>query len=491
MKRKLSTILAAVVALSLLAGCGAKTDDNSTQTPANTSTTSSTQTEQTATTTANDANENTTADTTASTDEPAGGLPAMTTENITLRYAYWGQAEKGEPEVTAAQKKQFEDKYPNITLEFVEINQDQWAEALQNLAAAGTLPDVFGVFSVSQAVMNEWALPLNEMFEQDPDTAEMYPSFTQNSLINGVRYSMPWVMFPHLVFVNKTLFEKYNEPLPSYDWTVDEYFEIAKKLSHPEEFYFGTSNPIYEDLFPAWFNGSQGKWGWDGQNYNFDQTWADALNKKYELIDANILEWESEEDKERFLGDPTAWPPGWGRVAMHIDWPWSIAHFEDVVTAQSGCEFLYYPLPKGPTGKQLVIVDNAVIAASTEHPREAWELLKWTSWGEDAMLARQQAYRDAGANVSRMPVTSNQKVWDDLINNTDREDLKALYGNLTDLVPSPWPVSPGWDAIQTWINEQDIYGKIDRREVSPADVMNELNSKANQLKDEFISNIPN
>ena len=473
MKKSLKMLLAMALSLALLVGCTSGTTTQETDTPS-------------ATTPADDTGgAGTSADDTA-----AGGLPAMTTENITLRYAYWGQHEKGETEVTQAQKKQFEDKYPNITIEFVEIDQGQWAETLQNMAATGTLPDVFGVFSVSQAVMNEWALPLDDLYALDPDTADMYPAFEQNSLVNGQRYAMPWVMFPHLVFLNKTLFERYNEPLPSYDWTVDEFFEIATRLSYPEEFYFGTSNPLYEDLFPAWYNGNQGKWGWDGKDYHFDQVWVDAMNKRYELMDAQILEWAPAEDKEHFLGDPDAWPPGWGRVAMHLDWPWTIAHFEDVVTQQSGCEFLYYPLPQGPTGQQLVIVDNAVISAATNHPREAWELLKWTTWGEEAMLSRQQAYRDAGANVSRMPVTGNQAAWDDLISNATRDDLKELYVRLNDLVPSPWPVSPGWDDIQNWINEQDIYGRLDRREIAPADVAAELNTKANELKEEFIQRLP-
>lgn len=419
-----------------------------------------------------------------------GGLPPMTEEEITLRIAFWGDTLKGEPEVTQAAMDAFMAKYPNITVERVIINQDQWVESLQNFAATGELPDVFGVFSVSQAAMNEWALPLNEFYDADPDTAVMYESFANNALINGVRYSMPWVLYPHMIFLNKTLFEEYNEPLPSYDWTVDEFFDIATRLSHPEDFYFGVSNPIFEDLFPAWFNGGQGKWGWDGEKYNFDEQWVAGIEKKYELMDARVLEWETAEDKEKFLGDPGAWPPGWGRVALHIDWFWTIPYFTDVAPQQSGMEFLFYPMPQGPAGDQLVIVDNAVIGASTKYPREAWELLKYMTWGEEGTLVRQQATRDAGVPVTRLPVINSEAVWQDLIDNADRDDLKELYARMDNLVPSPWPVSPGWDMIQTWLNEQDIYGKIDRREISPADVAAEVNAKAEEIKNEWLSNLP-
>jgi multiple sugar transport system substrate-binding protein len=426
--------------------------------------------------------------------EPEGGLAPLTTEKISLRYAYWGQHEKGEPEVTAAQKAAFEQKYPNISIEFLQIEQAQWDEALTNFAATGMLPDVFGVFSVSNAVMNEWALPLDEYFDADPDTAELAPAFATNAKVGGKRYSVPWVMFPHLVFVNETLFEKYNVALPGYNWTVDEFFTLATTLGHGEDFNFGMSNPLFEDFFPAWYNGGQGKWGWDGENYNFDQVWADSLNKKWELIEANICEWESAEDKERFLGSADAWPPGFGRSAIHFDWPWTIAMFEDTVPAQSGCSFLYYPLPVGPTGDQLVIVDNAVVGAATKYPREAWQLLKETTWGKDANLIRQQAYRDAGADVSRMPVTTNAEVWQDLIDNARNDNFKQLFQALQSqsdgFVPSNWPVSPGWGDIEAWINEQDIYGKIERHEINPSDVAAELNAKAKELKDAWIANMP-
>ena len=45
------------------------------------------------------------------------GLPPMTTENITLTVAHWGQAEAGEPEVIEALIAQFEAAYPNINVD--------------------------------------------------------------------------------------------------------------------------------------------------------------------------------------------------------------------------------------------------------------------------------------------------------------------------------------------------------------------------------------
>jgi multiple sugar transport system substrate-binding protein len=374
----------------------------------------------------------------------------------------------------------------------VPIDQGTWDAGLTNLASQGQLPDVFWVFSVSAAVSNEWALDLTEFYEKDPDAQELYPTMVSSSKIGGRNYSYPAVLFPHMVFMNKTLFEKYNVDLPSTDWTWDDYFDLAEELSHPEEFYFGVSNPLYVDLFPAAINGNQGKFGWDGEAYHFDDAWVEAVETRAEVINNKICEWMSAEDKEAVLGDPGAWPPGKGRTAMHIDWPWTMAMFNTTVKEETGCEFVYYPLPMGEGKGELAIVDNGIIAASTEHPREAWELAKWMSWGPMAALKRQETYRSLGYPVSRMPVVSTPEVWQDLVDNAD-DTIKGFYEAVltrgVNFVPSNWPVCPGWGEIEAYYNSNDINGKILRGELSAADVAAELEEVANRGRDNYLASI--
>lgn len=481
-KRFMVMFMILVFAVSSFSACSKKgeTADDQKNSEANT-----------ATSAPEDASADNAADVTATTAPEVTGLEPMTTDNITLTYASWGLGEKGETEAKDKQIAAFMEAYPNITVNFVTIDQATWTDGLTTLAATGTLPDVFGVFSVTDAIMNQWALDVTDFAAKDPDTKEIYPSMLENSKINGKLYSMPWVMFPQLVFVNKTLFEKYNIPLPSYDWTIDDFKNIAAQITHPEDFNFGTSNPIYPDYFPAMYSDTQSMRGWDGTSYSFDQTWIDAMNLKYEFIDNDVCEWESAEDKAKWLGDEGAWPPGYGRSAMHWDWSWTIAYFEDAVKAQSGCEFLYYPQPKGPSGRQMAVVDYSVISASTEHPREAWELQKWMTWGKEADLNRLEGYKEAGLTVSsRMPVISNQEVWDAVDNFTARDDIKETYKRLTNIVPSVSSVAPGWNDFNTWADENGIWAQLDNREVTPAEMADTLTQKANEFRDAWLANLP-
>lgn len=484
MKRNkfLALMMAFVMLVAALTGCGGKNsaDANKTNDTPNQPDSTPAQT-----------------DDTPAADTP-DGLPAMTTDEITLTVALWGQHEKGEPEAREHQIAAFEKAYPNIHVEFVSIDQADWNASLAARAADGTLPDVFGVFQVVDAIANEWALDVTEFYENDPDTREIYPYMIDNVRFGGKLFCMPWVLFPAMYFVNETMFEKYNEPMPSYDWTVDDFKEIAERISHPEDFYFGTSNPLMDEFFLPYYDGTSAL-GWDGENYNFSQTWIDARNLRYEWIQNGTVEWMSEDDKLSQLGDPAAWPPGWGRTAMHFDWSWTISAFEDIYTPQSGCTFRYYPQPMGPTGYEMDTVDFGVISATTKYPREAWELQKWMMWGKEACLNRFEGYKEAGvAVISRMPVITNEEVWaaaasyaDEVNPNRDNSDIKALYDHLrsVSIIPAPWSSTPGYPEFERWLNENDIWGQLDRYEITPAEIADEMTQTANRFKDEWFARV--
>lgn len=173
---------------------------------------------------------------------------------------------------------------------------------------------------------------------------------------------------------------------------------------------------------------------------------------------------------------------------MHIDWPWTIAQFESTYSAETGCEWVYYPLPKGESGDELGIVDNGIISAATQYPREAWELAKWMAWGPQAALKRQETYRSLGYPVSRMPVVSTEEVWQDLADNAE-ENMKPFYENVGNIVPSNWPICPGWGEIDSYYNTNDINGKILSGELAAADVAAELEEVANRARDNFLASI--
>src|SRR5690625_4465500 len=99
-------------------------------------------------------------------DEAESALEPMTEEDITLTYASWAH---GELNKYLADK--FMEKYPNITVELVELEQDGWNDHIMNLASTGELPDVFWYLgNVDIAVRNAWLGDFTEYFDNDPES---------------------------------------------------------------------------------------------------------------------------------------------------------------------------------------------------------------------------------------------------------------------------------------------------------------------------------
>ena len=65
-----------------------------------------------------------------------------------------------------------------------------------------------------------------------------------------------------------------------------------------------------------------------------------------------------------------------------------------------------------------------------------------------------------------------------------RKDLVPFYRGFLErgvnIVPSNWPVAPGWGTIEAYYNSNGIDGKILRGELTAADVAAELQAVADQ-----------
>ncbi|HBG75893.1 MAG TPA: hypothetical protein DDW86_02930, partial [Clostridiales bacterium] len=109
-----------------------------------------------------------------------------------------------------------------------------------------------------------------------------------------------------------------------------------------------------------------------------------------------------------------------------------------------------------------------------------------TSWGKEACENRLAGYKEAGAPISRLPVITNKEAWKQIIDTAPNEAMKAFYEHLTDITPSPWPYAPGWEDFDAWMGDQDMIGKIERREVRPEDVVEELNDKLNEFREKDV-----
>lgn len=160
-------------------------------------------------------------------------------EQVKIKFAGWG--DPSEKEVFTKLLKSFEEKYPNIKVEYLHIPAD-YVGKMNTVLAGGDAPDVFyvpdGDFGrwVSQGLL----LPIDQYVEASQiDTADMWDSsllrYKYDGAVTGKGqlYALPKDIGPTVLYYNKDIFKKMNVPFPSADdpMTFEQLLDTATKLT--------------------------------------------------------------------------------------------------------------------------------------------------------------------------------------------------------------------------------------------------------------------
>ena len=340
------------------------------------------------------------------------------TENIVLSYADWG-----DPVLNQALIDAFEAAYPNIQ---VDLRQDitgsggEFTANLLNAQAANVLPDVFAIDNVPTGFSNGMLYDVTELWDADPDTQLIYPNIRDTAVYNGRRYAIPSFQFVKGIYLNLTLFDYYNIPIPSKDWTYDEFVSLAIQIRQAGindhvygiEPWFGDLD--FEAIWPTQDFAEIGYQTWDGEEFHFtSDAWINAYEAKLDLWaqDVVIDYGNLSEDDAAVYGGGNAWEQGY--VGMNIDGSWQM-WFIDPMYENYGIEVGFWPYPGGDAGQfPPTILDYLVISSQTEHPEEAYLLAKWMSFGKEGWLERLDALDEQGVlYLDRFPVADYQEVWE-------------------------------------------------------------------------------
>ncbi len=369
----------------------------------------------------------------------AENVPAMnTTDEIKLTYAVWDDYE-----MTQFLAGKFHEKYPNITIEVLPLGgTDVYMSNLANLAAAGQFPDMFQHLNLDTCILNGWLGDITPYWENDPETAEYFASLSPAGYIDGKRtYMMASEYLPITIYLDQTVFEKLNVPMPSPDWTWEEMIELMETLTSPEQGLWAynsflgiiTMGPI------ALTNGALAEFGWDGEGYHFESGWAECVAAEAEYQRLGYRAIQSSEAWAAVAGSNDVWPGNSGFVAMQHDAWWTMNNiYVQSDTIARGIKMVPYAPPASETveaSNAAAFVDFGSVSSSTKYPREAYEALKFMSWGKEGWLARCEGFatlvNEAGARIYNipncLPITTNAEVW---------EAYRKLYDD-----------SPYWDGF--------------------------------------------
>ena len=150
--------------------------------------------------------------------------------------SYWDAPTGNCYAVIDAAIARFEQAHPNVRVEYTSgILKRDYSEWLTGQYLLGREPDVFMVLPEDFGMLAEQGAlqPLDNLLASDPavSTEDFYTAALQSGAAGGVQYALPYECVPTLMFVNKTLLEAENIPVPDNDWTWDDFYEICAQVT--------------------------------------------------------------------------------------------------------------------------------------------------------------------------------------------------------------------------------------------------------------------
>jgi ABC-type glycerol-3-phosphate transport system substrate-binding protein len=297
----------------------------------------------------------------------------------------------GSPELDAATDKilkQFQADNPNVTVTLESFPFAQYFQKLTTSFAGGSGPDVLWIDVRTAEFAKRGALLELDKYVNDEWTSDVFPVALKEGMYNGKRYAVPMHELANGIFVNKTLFEQNNIPVP-HDikdaWTWQQLREIGLKLTERSG---GTTT--------RWGFGSQRDVGdWVVLPYlaqNGAQPLSDDYKKASGYLDSAasiealtfFAKMYTEDEIATASPPPDAFPTG--GMAM-ID---AVSTY--VIPLQRQYPDFAYDVAPAPRNKQCAVMTggfNVGISSATTQPDLSWKLVdymtrvKHAQWADD------------------------------------------------------------------------------------------------------------
>ena len=266
-------------------------------------------------------------------------------------------------------------------------------------------------------------LEIDDLLASNPpdDFDDIYPSVMAGNSLNGKNFSIPGVVHPGgniAVNFNKTMLEEKGLPLPQEGWTFEEWTELAKAAADPDNGIFGLGFDGMNSFH--YYSNTSRSWGapdsHDSWVLNEDGTALTLNTPLHEELGAwylDLLDSKVSPRKADYIEDSAGRLFIAGLTATHASIVGNVTNFINQI--DGAFEMDAVPLPVGAQGRQGTCYsgNQHMIASTTEHPEEAWELMKLYSSGEAGVMmvlegklqpnGHKSAWTDAKVNeVNRM-----------------------------------------------------------------------------------------
>ncbi len=353
----------------------------------------------------------------------------------------------------------FEEQYPNISVSYTPgLSGSEYNAKLLSSAAAGALPDVMFVQSESyRQIAGAGALmELTDKFDENFTVDDFIESSRTIMDIDGHIFGISACTVSPIVYYNKDVFDAAGVEYPSSDpancWTIDEFRDVAKKLTTEDVYGVYGMESVADTLNAQIISNGGTRYNEDFTKSTFNTPEAKEV---LETIKAIRVEDGSAPDASTLdaVGMSATQMLETGKVAMLVDGSWSLQEL-----AASGMNIGMAPLPKY---KDAVTTGQAhlhAISATTEHPDEAWLFLQFLS-GMDYQGALCKSGLWMPNRYSLYEVDALAGWYDESVHGDSYKNMLDYFKNA---VVDPSALQKATQARDIIKEETDMYFKMDQ-----------------------------
>lgn len=274
---------------------------------------------------------------------------------------------------------------------------------------------------------------VNDLIEQEQFDTSVYPESLLTPLrYEGELYALPQEVSPFVIYYNKEMFEAANVPLPTDDWTIDEFYAAAEALTDPAEKVYGYRHPgAWADQVLGWLSRAGVDFDISGKEVKGLDT-PEALNALTFLYDLVV--------KDELSPNPAALTAmGKGadamfrnqKVAMESAGLWMLPTYKENPLPFEW-DVVRMPMDKNQNTKAGIL--NWGISKSTKNPEAAWDLLKFLCGPEGNRIVAESNMALPGSTdkealqiVLDSKFPSNVKAFVDSVPDCDLKDQLSIY----------------------------------------------------------------
>lgn len=344
--------------------------------------------------------------------ESTGSTAGTVSENkgggegkLTLQVAVSGSAQ----EIAIHQQKfdLFMEENSDIYIEPVDIGSER-VQKTMTLISAGEAPDILYINEMIYAFADKGVLlPLNEKIEADGfDTSIFMPNLLEPLTYEGELFGLPQEISPFVIYYNKDMFEEAGVPLPTDDWTVDEFYDAAKKLTDPEKKVYGYRHPAnWPDQVWNWLSRFGGDYQVTGnKSEGFDSPEVlEALTFLHQMVVVDKVSPNPADLSAMGKGADVMFVNK--TSAMESAGLWLLPQYK---AEKLDFNWDVVRVPKAANQNTLAGILNWGISKDSKHVDEAWELLKFLVGPECMKVVAENGMALPGSNDEE----ANQMVLD-------------------------------------------------------------------------------